>query len=120
MGSPARFSTADVTVAVNTVPGERLADGVKSAVRPVQVTAPATGPPLLRVKLAAVTVEHLISSLNVAVTTAFVETFVSPFDGLVALTVGPPGVAVVVKDHTWSVPMGDPAKFCTAPVTVAV
>ena len=121
MGSPALFSTAVVTVAVYTVPGVSREDGVNSALVPAQVTEPATGvPPSARVKLAEVMVEHLISSLKVAVMVVSVKTPVAPLTGLVALTWGPPGVGVVVNVHTWSAAIGSPDRFSTAEVTVVV
>src|SRR5436190_24199108 len=72
---PARSFTAVVIVAVKTVLGERLLEGVKVAVVPAYVTDPETGVgPFINVKVADVIVDESMDSLNVALTVRLIGT----------------------------------------------
>ena len=95
-------------MAVYLVLGARLADGVKVAVKPVYVTAPATAlfpinpnnPGFFKVKLLVVTVEGFIATLKVAVTVLLVSTPLAPLAGFVELTLGPTEAALAGSADT--------------------
>ena len=85
----------------------RPADGVTVALLPFVLTEPATLlPPPESLKVSVVSVEPFMVSLNMAVTTVFVPTFVAPPDGLEEVTErvtfgggSDAGADVVVKLH---------------------
>ncbi len=97
--------------------------GVKVAVTPVYVTAPETGvAPCFRVNEKVEIVSGSIASLNVAVISLLVATFVTALAGIVELEVGAvvSTVAPVVKLHTSSTPSALPARSLASVVTIAV
>ena len=101
---PAASFTAVVIVARNCVLPARFAPGTKVAVLPVTETEPPiAGPPATGDSdmLAAVIVEFVNGSENVAEIAVFSPTAVAPFKGVFAMTVGgvTSGAAAVVKDQ---------------------
>jgi hypothetical protein len=107
-----------VMVAVYKVLVVRTTDGVKVAVEPAYVTAPATGlaPGPVIVTVAALIVAGSIASLNVAETIVFTGTAVAPPDGTVEIIVG----ALVVNVHTKLAAKGLPPGSCAPVVIVAM
>jgi hypothetical protein len=79
-----------VTVAVYVVPYARTADGVKVAVKPLYVTAPATAVPLgpVTVKVEVVIEAGFIAILKVAVIVVLITTFAAPWAGVTDTTDG--------------------------------
>jgi hypothetical protein len=122
---PVASFAAVVIVAVYCVPATRLFVGLNSAVFPLTVTVPATGVPpdvVARRKLAAVRVEFVIASENVAETELFNATSFPAFAGIVEMTCG--GVLLVVdavvKIQMKLEPRALPAESFTAVVIVAL
>jgi hypothetical protein len=112
---PAWFFASVVIVAVYRLLSARALDGVKTAVTPAKVTVPVTavacGPATLNDEM--LIVAGSIGSLNVAVILLLICTPVSPFAGIVEVTVG----AVVASDAVGAISGGllaHPAKKATS------
>jgi len=118
-GAPVGSFAPVVIVAVNNVLLARSNVGVKVAIVPEYVTAPATtvAPGPVTVNVAPVMVAAFIASLNVAETSVFTGTALAPFAGTVDITVGG---GAVVNVHTKLAASAAPAGSFTPVVSVAV